>query len=105
MGGKEGPFFRYGLCNKVSLLRVRASAGGEGGGVGVVVKEGFADEEDFMKGGGPELLLVQMQQKKVMEKQSKLADKVFNTHTVSLLPWFLFVFIFWKICANKLGEF
>lgn len=83
-GGKEGPFFRYGLCNKVSLLRVRASAGGEGGGVGVAVKEGFADEEDFMKGGGPELLLVQMQQKKVMEKQSKLADKVFNIHTLSL---------------------
>ncbi|KAM2313649.1 hypothetical protein EV1_026298 [Malus domestica] len=75
-GGKEGPFFRYGLCNKVSLLRVRASAGGEGGGVGVAVKEGFADEEDFMKGGGPELLLVQMQQKKVMEKQSKLAEKL-----------------------------
>ncbi|KAB2604316.1 root phototropism protein 3-like [Pyrus ussuriensis x Pyrus communis] len=37
--------------------------------------EGFADKEDFMKGGRPELLLVQMQQNKAMEKQSKLADK------------------------------
>lgn len=44
----------------------------------VAVKEGkFADEEDFIKAGGSELLFVQMQQRKVMNQQSKLADKVF----------------------------
>ncbi|KAM0969847.1 hypothetical protein FF1_018051 [Malus domestica] len=44
---REGPFFRYGLCNKVSLLRVRACAGGAGAGVSMTVKEGFADGEDL----------------------------------------------------------
>ena len=45
---------------------------------GVAVKEGkFADEEDFIKAGGSELVFVQMQQRKVMNQQSKLADKVF----------------------------
>lgn len=77
---KEAPIFRYGtLCNKHSLLQVRANAGSEscvGVGVGVAVKQGFADEEDYVKGGGSELLFVQMQQNKTMEKQSKLADKV-----------------------------
>lgn len=40
----------------------------------VAVKEGFADEEDFVKAGGSELLFVQMQQNKSMDTQSKLAD-------------------------------
>lgn len=54
-------------------VRVRASAGSESC---VVVKEGFADEEDYIKAGGSELLFVQMQQNKAMNEQSKLADKV-----------------------------
>lgn len=44
----------------------------------VVAKEDFADEEDFVKAGGSELVFVEMQQKKAMEMQSKLADKVFG---------------------------
>ncbi|XP_010656042.1 lycopene epsilon cyclase, chloroplastic-like isoform X1 [Vitis vinifera] len=54
-------------------VRVRASAGSESC---VVVKEGFADEEDYIKAGGSELLFVQMQQNKAMDEQSKLADKL-----------------------------
>lgn len=73
---KEAPMFRYGtLYNKHSVLQVRANAGSESC-VGVAVKQGFADEEDYVKAGGSELLFVQMQQNKTMEKQSKLADKL-----------------------------
>ncbi|KAI4335268.1 hypothetical protein L6164_013931 [Bauhinia variegata] len=42
----------------------------------VAVKENFADEEDYIKAGGSELLFVQMQQNKSMDMQSKLADKL-----------------------------
>lgn len=58
-------------------LRVRAAAGGGGGSEGcVAVKEGFADEEDFVKAGGSELMFVQMQKNKEMElQQSRLSDK------------------------------
>lgn len=64
-------------CNNSCLsssLRVRAS--GSGGESCVAVKEDFADEEDYVKAGGSELVFVQMQQRKDMDKQSKLADKV-----------------------------
>lgn len=81
---KEAPIFRYGtLCNKHSLLQVRANAGSESC-VGVAVTQGFADEEDYVKGGGSQLLFVQMQQNKTMEKQSKLAEKV-NSRLSALL--------------------
>ncbi|KAL5999165.1 Lycopene epsilon cyclase, chloroplastic [Asimina triloba] len=40
------------------------------------VRNGYADEEDFIKAGGSELLLVQMQERKPMEKQGKIADKL-----------------------------
>ena len=47
-------------------------------GLGVGVE--FADEEDYVKGGGGELLYVQMQATKPMESQSKIASKVpYNT--------------------------
>lgn len=64
--------FRCGLC------RVRASGGGAGSGSEscVAVREDFADEEDFVKAGGSEILFVQMQQNKDMDEQSKLVDKV-----------------------------
>ncbi|OMO91700.1 Lycopene cyclase-type, FAD-binding protein [Corchorus olitorius] len=55
-------------------LKVRAS--GAGSESCVAVKEDFADEEDYIKAGGSELLFVQMQQNKEMDKQSKLADKL-----------------------------
>ncbi|KAI7735588.1 hypothetical protein M8C21_030751 [Ambrosia artemisiifolia] len=44
----------------------------------VVVKEGVseAEEEDYVKAGGSELLFVQMQQNKSMETQSRLSDKL-----------------------------
>ncbi|XP_010536870.1 PREDICTED: lycopene epsilon cyclase, chloroplastic [Tarenaya hassleriana] len=63
---------------RYSWCRVRAAAGG-GGAVGkscVAVREDFADDEDYVRGGGSELLFVQMQQKKNMDGQSKLADKL-----------------------------
>ncbi|KAF5207577.1 Lycopene epsilon-cyclase [Thalictrum thalictroides] len=42
----------------------------------VAFKEGFVDEEDYVKAGGSELLFVQMQQTKTMDKQAKIADKL-----------------------------
>ncbi|KAF7148547.1 hypothetical protein RHSIM_Rhsim03G0231100 [Rhododendron simsii] len=57
-----------------SSLRVMAR--GAGNESCVAVKEGFADEEDFVKAGGSELLFVQMQQRKAMDEQTKLADKL-----------------------------
>ncbi|KAL0345080.1 UNVERIFIED_CONTAM: Lycopene epsilon cyclase, chloroplastic [Sesamum radiatum] len=59
-------------------FRVRcggASAGSESC-LALPVKEDFADEEDYVKAGGSELLFVQMQQNKHMDQQSKLADKL-----------------------------
>uniref|UniRef100_A0A0E0JKF5 Uncharacterized protein n=1 Tax=Oryza punctata TaxID=4537 RepID=A0A0E0JKF5_ORYPU len=35
----------------------------------------FADEEDYVKGGGGELLYVQMQASKSMDSQSKISSK------------------------------
>ncbi|CAJ2638069.1 lycopene epsilon cyclase, chloroplastic [Trifolium pratense] len=56
-------------------LKLEAKAG-TGSESCVVDREDFADEEDFVKAGGSELVFVQMQQKKSMEMQSKLADKL-----------------------------
>lgn len=87
------------LCRTESLqfrLRrpsvfVMASAGSESC---IAVREGFADDEDYIKGGGSELLFVQMQQNKTMEMQSKLADEVRLSlpilHTISSLTFLLF---------------
>lgn len=64
-----------GLSNKrCHLYRVRASSAGTDSCV--AIKEEFADEEDYKKAGGSELVYVQMQQNKDMEQQSKLADKL-----------------------------
>nr|VDD09477.1 unnamed protein product [Brassica oleracea] len=58
---------------------VRASVlGGGGGGSGgsescVAVREDYADEEDFVKAGGSDIMFVQMQQNKDMDEKSKLA--------------------------------
>lgn len=58
------------------LQSLRAGAG-SGSKSCVALKEGFDDEdEDYIKAGGSQLLFVQMQQNKPMEKQSKLADKL-----------------------------
>lgn len=55
--------------------------------VAVPVREDFADEEDYVKAGGSELLFVQMQQNKTMDHQSKLADKVPFTLLTTLLSF------------------
>lgn len=63
---------RYGLCRRT--LRAAAATAAER----EAVKEGFADEEDYVKAGGSELVFVQMQRNKDMDQQSKLADKVWS---------------------------
>ncbi|KAG6413863.1 hypothetical protein SASPL_126578 [Salvia splendens] len=50
--------------------------GGSDSCLALPVREDFADEEDYVKAGGTELLFVQMQQKKAMDHQSKLTDKL-----------------------------
>lgn len=74
-------------CSSSSCMSssLRVMARGAGNESCVAVKEGFADEEDFVKAGGSELLFVQMQQRKAMDEQSKLADKVsfFFPHLLS----------------------
>ncbi|KFK27261.1 hypothetical protein AALP_AA8G359000 [Arabis alpina] len=73
---------RYSFKNlRCGLCRVRAIGGGGGAGSGsescvAVREEDFADEEDFVKAGGSEILFVQMQQNKDMDEQSKLVDKL-----------------------------
>ncbi|GMH13741.1 hypothetical protein Nepgr_015582 [Nepenthes gracilis] len=61
-----------------SCLRsfVTKSSTGRSTSNSVAVKEDFADEEDFLKAGGSELLYVQMQQNKHMDNQSRIADKL-----------------------------
>ena len=61
--------------SSTSLQKIKCSARTDGC---VVVKEGIseADEEDFVKAGGSELLFVQMQQNKPMDSQSSLSEKV-----------------------------
>lgn len=39
----------------------------------------FADDEDFVKAGGSELLFVRMQERKPMEMQTKIADTVLHS--------------------------
>ncbi|XP_058084929.1 lycopene epsilon cyclase, chloroplastic [Magnolia sinica] len=40
------------------------------------VRDDFADEEDYIKAGGTQLLFVQMQERKPAEKQCKIADQL-----------------------------
>ncbi|XP_077247918.1 lycopene beta/epsilon cyclase protein isoform X2 [Tasmannia lanceolata] len=54
-------------------LKVRARSSEESC---VAVKDGFADEEDYIKAGGTQLLFVQIQARKHMEKQGKIAEKL-----------------------------
>ncbi|KAL9314652.1 hypothetical protein ACSQ67_020104 [Phaseolus vulgaris] len=54
-------------------LKAEAKAGSESC---VATKENFADDEDYVKAGGSELVFVHMQQNKAMEMQSKLVDKL-----------------------------
>lgn len=75
---------RYSFSNlRCGFVKVRASGGGAGTGC-VAVREDYADEEDFVKAGGSEILYVQMQQNKDMDEQSKLVDKVSQRFAVDL---------------------
>lgn len=57
-------------------VRCGGTSAGSKSCLALPVKEDFADEEDYVKAGGSELLFVQMQQNKNMDHQSKLSDKV-----------------------------
>ncbi|XP_072973736.1 lycopene epsilon cyclase, chloroplastic isoform X1 [Typha angustifolia] len=67
-------------------LRVRAASGGRESCAATemasVAVEEFADDEDSIKAGGSEIFFVKMQEKKLMEKQSKIADKLSPISTV-----------------------
>ncbi|KAK8343424.1 hypothetical protein V6Z11_A07G013500 [Gossypium hirsutum] len=64
------------VSNNQRLISLDVSGSGAVRESYVAVKEGFADEEDYVKAGGSQLLFVQMQQHKEMDEQSKLADKL-----------------------------
>lgn len=57
---------------------MRCVAGGGGGAAAAEVKgvEQFADENDYIKAGGSEIVYVEMQGTKAMEMQDKISDKV-----------------------------
>lgn len=70
---------RAGWSRRVGGPKVRCVATekhDETAAVGAAVGVEFADEEDYRKGGGGELLYVQMQSTKPMESQSKIASKL-----------------------------
>ncbi|KAJ8750989.1 hypothetical protein K2173_016170 [Erythroxylum novogranatense] len=66
---------QYPWSKRYRLFRVKASSARSDVSY-VAVKQDFVDEEDYVKAGGSQLLFVQMQQDKDMDKQSKLADKL-----------------------------
>ncbi|CAI9759066.1 unnamed protein product [Fraxinus pennsylvanica] len=72
------PIDTYGLCISKTSFKVRCggTSAGSDSCVALPVKEDFADEEDYIKAGGSELLFVQMQQNKHMDQQSKFSDKL-----------------------------
>ncbi|CAI9100635.1 OLC1v1037771C4 [Oldenlandia corymbosa var. corymbosa] len=75
--GKDVLFHQIRMCRNSSMvMQVRCAGTSTSSESCVAVKEGFADQEDFIKAGGSELLYVQMQQNKDMEEQSKLSDKL-----------------------------
>ncbi|KAM7515679.1 hypothetical protein LguiA_005262 [Lonicera macranthoides] len=63
-------------CSAVSSCRLSVQVRAGNDSSCVAVKEDFADEEDFVKAGGSEILFVQMQQYKGRGEQSRLADKL-----------------------------
>ncbi|GAB4837985.1 Lycopene epsilon cyclase, chloroplastic, variant 2 [Ancistrocladus abbreviatus] len=63
--------------SKARTSRIRSISSNSESSCIVVREEDFADEEDFIKAGGSQLLYVQMQQNKSMDKQSRIADKWF----------------------------
>lgn len=79
-------------CNHSSCkVTARATSSNAGSESCVAVKEeDFADEEDYIKAGGSQLVFVQMQQNKSMDKQSKLADKV----CILSLSLYIYIYIY-----------
>lgn len=75
----------------------------------MVVKQDFANEEDYIKAGGSELLYVQMQQNKQMDQQSKFSNEVYfaptlfpfsacNLNLFWAYDWLSFIFQFLNLC-------
>ncbi|MQL90548.1 hypothetical protein Taro_023141 [Colocasia esculenta] len=95
--GLRGQLWRQQLGWRPAQVSCVAGGGGRKSCVATVAeeeaqKERFADEEDYIKAGGSELLFVQMQESKPMELQSKLANKVLRllpVPTSTLLSSFL----------------
>lgn len=84
-----------------SLYKVtaRATSSNAGSGSCVAVKEeDFADEEDYIKAGGSQLFFVQMQQNKSMDKQSKLANKVYIL-SLSFIYYLFILFLLVSECC------
>ncbi|KAG2712850.1 hypothetical protein I3843_04G136400 [Carya illinoinensis] len=69
---KQHSFRRFRLYRHFVQVRAAARTGSES----CVAVDFDADEEDYVKAGGSEVLFVQMQQNKPMEMQSKLSDKL-----------------------------
>lgn len=72
---KEVSFRRFRLYRHFVRVRATARTGSES----CVAVDFDADEEDYVKAGGSEVLFVQMQQNKPMEMQSKISAKVVCT--------------------------
>lgn len=72
---KQASFRRFRLYRHFVRVRAAARTGSES----CVAVDFDAEEEDYVKAGGSEVLFVQMQQNKPMEMQSKLSDKVVYT--------------------------
>lgn len=76
LGGRRSmPRKKQSFCARSMQVKCKSSSGSESC---VVDKEDFADEEDYIKAGGSQLVFVQMQQNKDMDQQSKLSDKVID---------------------------
>lgn len=89
-----GHMWRYSSSSsssRIMVVQVRCSSTSTTSESCVVDKEEkFADQEDYIRAGGSQLLYVQMQQDKQMDEQSKFSDKVLylSLHFSSFVSFF-----------------
>lgn len=88
------------VSSNQQLISLEVSGSGAARQSCVAIKKGLADEEDYIKAGGSQLLFVQMQQHKEMDEQSKLADKVFISFSLTHFICTLFFKFFWLPLIN-----
>lgn len=94
-GSASKHVFHHLYRNSSMVMQIRCGSTSTSRESYVAVKEDFADQEDYIKAGGSELLYVQMQQNKQMKQQSKFSDKVhlsLNFHSLLLLIKFYDLF-------------